>query len=390
LSCRLAILGSTGSVGRSTLEVVDRHPERLRVNALAAGRNVPLLLKQARRYRPRLIVLARERDLAHIRPLAAELGAELLCGTSGLTTAATHPDVDLVVSAVVGGAGLAPTVAAVRQGKRVALANKESLVMAGELLLSIARRTGAEILPLDSEHSALQQCLHGRPLDQVSRLVLTASGGPFRGCSRERLADVTPAEALEHPTWEMGRKISVDSATLVNKGLELIEACHLFQVPPDRVEVVIHPQSVVHAMVEFVDGTTLAQIGPPDMRLPIRRALSHPGTWAPPFEPLLDLAATQPLSFEPVDHQTFPSIRMARQAMELGGTAPAAFSASNEVAVDAFLEGRIPFTRIWDLIAGVLNGHPVGPADTLEAVEAASRQARQSAKRLIGQTLEQR
>lgn len=389
MTCRLAILGSTGSVGRSTLEVVDRHPDRLAVAVLAAGRNIPLLLEQARRYRPRLISLDREEDLSLVRPLAGELGADLLCGAAGLVAAATHGDADLVVSAVVGGAGLAPTVAAVRQGKRVALANKESLVMAGELIVTTARKTGAEILPLDSEHSALQQCLHGRSLDQVARLVLTASGGPFRGFTRERLAGVTPDEALDHPTWQMGRKISVDSATLINKGLELIEACHLFQVSPSRVEVLVHPQSVVHAMVEFVDGTTLAQFGPADMRLPIRRALSHPGTWAPPFEPLLDLARRGPLSFEPVDHDTFPSINLARRAMELGGTAPAAFSASNEVAVDAFLEGKLPFTRIWDLITGVLDRHTVRPADSLRAVEEAAREARQAAKRLINSSAEQ-
>jgi 1-deoxy-D-xylulose-5-phosphate reductoisomerase len=388
MTCRLAILGSTGSVGRSTLDVVDRHPERLQVVALAAGRNVPLLLEQARRHRPRLISLAREEDLPLVRPLAAELGADVVWGTAGLDAVATLDDADLVVSAMVGGAGLAPTVAAVRQGKRVALANKESLVMAGELIISMARRSGSEILPLDSEHSALQQCLHGRSLDQVARLVLTASGGPFRGHTREQLTRVTPAEALEHPTWDMGRKITVDSATLINKGLELIEACHLFQVSPDRVEVVVHPQSLVHAMVEFVDGTTLAQFGPADMRLPIRRALSHPGTWAPPFEPLLDLVRSRPLSFEPVDHRTFPSIELARRAMELGGTAPAAFSASNEVAVDAFLEGRIPFTRIWDLITGVLDGHETQPADSLEVVEAAALDARRLATGLIDRTVE--
>ena len=385
---RLAILGSTGSVGRSTLEVVERHPERLEVAALAAGRNVPLLLEQARRHRPQLIALAREEDLPMARPLARELGAELLCGAAGLEAVATHGPADLVVSAIVGGAGLAPTVAAVRRGKRVALANKESLVMAGELILSTARRTGSEILPLDSEHSALQQCLHGRSMDQVARLVLTASGGPFRGWSRERLATATPAQALEHPTWDMGPKITVDSATMINKGLELIEACHLFQVPPSRVEVVVHPQSLVHAMVEFIDGTTLAQFGPADMRLPIRRALSHPGTWSPPFEPLFDLTGRGPLSFEPVDHSTFPSITLARRAMEMGGTAPAVLSAANEVAVDAFLEGRIPFPRIWDLITMVLDRHRAVPADSLDAVEAATLEARDAAEGLIGGSAE--
>ncbi len=375
-------------MGRSTLEVVDRHPERLEVIALAAGRNVALLLEQARRYRPRLIALAREEDLPRVRPLAGELGAELLCGAGGLDAVATLDAADLVVSALVGGAGLAPTMAAVRRGKRVALANKESLVMAGELIVSTARRTGAVILPLDSEHNALQQCLHGRSMGQVARLVLTASGGPFRGWTRDRLAGVTPAEALVHPTWAMGRKITVDSATLINKGLELIEACHLFGVAPSRVEVVVHPQSLVHAMVEFIDGTTLAQFGPADMRLPIRRALSHPGTWSPPFEPLLDLCRSGPLSFEAVDHETFPSITLARRAMELGGTAPAALSAANEVAVDAFLEGRIPFPRIWDLITGVLDRHEVQPADSLDAVQAAALDARDTAGVLIGGSAE--
>lgn len=371
-------------MGRSTLEVVDRHRERVDVIALAAGRNVTLLLKQVRRHRPRLIALAREEDLPRVRPLADELGADLLFGAGGLEAVATLDAADLVVSALAGGAGLGPTVAAVRQGKRVALANKESLVMAGELIVATARRTGAVILPLDSEHSALQQCLHGRPMDQVARLVLTASGGPFRGFPPERLAGVTPAQALEHPTWAMGRKITVDSATLINKGLELIEACHLFGVPPSRVDVVVHPQSLVHAMVELVDGTTLAQFGPADMRLPIRRALSHPGSWAPPFEPLFDLCRRGPLSFEAVDHHTFPSITLARRAMELGGTAPAALSAANEVAVDAFLEGRIPFPRIWELITRVLERHKVRPADSLEAVQAAAREAREAAGVLSG------
>ncbi len=380
MTCRLAILGSTGSVGRSTLEVVSRHPEQLEVAALAAGRNVALLMEQARRFRPRLIVLEREADLDPLRPLARELGADLLCGATGLEAAATLAEAALVVSALVGGVGLAPTLAAVRAGKRVALANKEALVMAGELILAEARVNGAEILPLDSEHSALQQCLEGRRSEHVARLLLTASGGPFRGWNKEQLAGVTPQQALEHPTWSMGPKITVDSATLVNKGLELIEACHLFRVDHNRVEVVIHPQSLVHALVDFTDGTTLAQLGPADMRLPIQRALFPSGDEAPAVEPL-DLVRGGALTFEAVDHDTFPSIRLARRAMETGGTAPAVFSSANEVAVNAFLKRRIPFSRIWELITAALEQHRALPADSLDVVQAAAEEARRLVER---------
>jgi len=373
---RLSILGSTGSVGRSTLDVVAGHVDRLVVAALAAGRNIPLLEAQARRWRPELIVAARDADRSRLEPLAAELGAALACGDEGLVAAATLPGADTVVSALPGGAGMVPTMAAVEQGRRVALANKESLVMAGELLLAAARRTGAEIIPLDSEHSALEQCLRGRRPEEVRRLVLTASGGPFRGFHRRQLEQVTPGEALAHPTWAMGPKISIDSATLVNKGLELIEACCLFDMPPERVEVVVHPQSLVHALVTFVDGASLAQFAPPDMKLPIRRALSFPETWGPPFDPPLDLQRCGPITFDPVDHGTFPSITLARQALAAGGTAPAAYSAANEAAVAAFLEGRIAFPRIWGLITAVLERQNIVPADSLEVVQAAADEAR--------------
>lgn len=381
---RLSILGSTGSVGRSTLDVVAGHGDRLAVAALAAGRNIPLLETQARRWRPELIVAAGDADRSRLEPLAVELGAELAWGAEGLVAAATLPGADTVVSALPGGAGLAPTMAAVEQGRRVALANKESLVMAGELLLAAARRTGAEIIPLDSEHSALEQCLRGRRPGDVRCLVLTASGGPFRGFPRRQLERVTPGEALAHPTWEMGPKISIDSATLVNKGLELIEACRLFDMPPERVEVVVHPQSLVHALVTFADGSSLAQFAPTDMRLPIRRALSHPDTWGPPFDPPLELHRCAPLTFEPVDHEIFPAITLARQALAAGGTAPAAYSAANEAAVAAFLEGRIAFPCIWELITGVLERQSIVPADSLALVQAAADEARRLAETLAG------
>jgi 1-deoxy-D-xylulose-5-phosphate reductoisomerase len=351
------------------------------VAALSAGRNVELLLEQARRFRPGLIVLAREVDLPAVQPLADELGARLACGPGGLDQAAALDEADLVVSAMAGGAGLGPTMAAVRAGKRVALANKESLVMAGELLLAAARESGAVIHPLDSEHAALQQCLEGRSIDQVARLVLTASGGPFRGWTREQLERATPEQALAHPTWRMGPKISVDSATLVNKGLELIEACHLFGLPPERVAVLVHPQSVVHALVGFADGTTLAQLAPADMRLPIQRALAHPDHWGPPPVPPLDLAACGPLSFEPLDRETFPAVDLARRALAAGGTAPAVYSAANEVAVAAFVEGRIPLTGILDLVTAALDGHRARPLDSIDTVAEAAREARQLVER---------
>jgi 1-deoxy-D-xylulose-5-phosphate reductoisomerase len=354
---RLAILGATGSIGRSALSVVEAHRDRLEVVAMAAGDNVALFAEQVEAHRPRAIAMASGRSVDSLRRLGVWSGAEILGhGSDGLVALATRPDVDMVLCASSGTAALEAVLAAIETGKAVALANKEVLVMAGALMTDAARRRGVEILPVDSEHNAIHQCVHGRPAHEISRLVLTASGGPFRGHSRSQLAAVKPSDALKHPTWRMGRKITIDSATLMNKGLEVIEARWLFGVPGDRIDVVVHPQSIVHSMVEMVDGSILAQLGVTDMRLPIQYAFSYPERWPSPL-PRLDLATCGRLDFHVPDHEKFPGLKLAYRALETGGGLPVVLNAANEVAVDLFLKGRLTFTRIPVLIERTMEAH---------------------------------
>src|SRR5437667_507009 len=375
----LAILGATGSVGTNVLRIVDAFPGRFTVVGLSAGDNVEKLAEQVARHRPRVVSVRSEaaRDsLARLLDLGA---TRVVVGEEGAVEVATHPDVHVVVASAVGAVGLVPTYRALQAGKDVALANKETLVMAGELMVAQARARGGKLLPIDSEHCALHQCLDGRRPEEVRRLVLTASGGPFRTRARESFDRVTPAEALAHPTWSMGRKITIDSATLMNKGLEVIEARWLFGVSAERVEVLIHPQSVVHSMVEFVDGTVLAQLGVTDMRLPIQYALSYPEKW-PAAIPGIDFARGMRLEFEVPDHDRFPCLRLGYRALAGGGSLPAVLNAANEEAVAAFLDHRIAFPAIPETIAEVMSDHPAGPLDRLEDVLEADAWARERAR----------
>lgn len=367
---RIAILGSTGSIGRQTLEVVEANPSRFVVQALAAGRDAAGLLEQVRRFHPARACLADTEAAAGAFPVP------LLCGTEGLIALVTDPEVDLVVVATPGAAGLEPTLAAIRAGKEVALANKEVLVMAGEIVTAEAARCGVTLRPIDSEHSAIWQCLQGEERRAVERIILTASGGPFRTWPREALARVTPKEALRHPTWRMGPKVTVDSATLFNKGMEIIEAHWLFGLPFARIEVVVHPQSIVHSLVEFHDGSVKAQLGFPDMRLPIQYALGYPER-LPTRYTALDWKTAGPLTFEPVDVERFPCLRLAREAGEKGGTYPAVLAAADEVAVELFLRERIRFLDIPRWIEAALAAHePASGPLSLEAVRAADAWAR--------------
>ena len=371
---RIAILGSTGSIGTTALRVLARHADRFQITALTAFSNAPLLREQTRAIRPAFVGMVAESD-----------GAESAwrAGSDCLVEAATRPDVDIVLNAVVGAAGLDATLAAVGAGKRVALANKESLVMAGELVEARRRESGGEIVPVDSEHSAILQCIAGRPLESIRRVVLTASGGPFRSWPSERLAHATVADALRHPTWTMGRKITVDSATLANKALEVIEAHFLFGLDYDRIDVVVHPQSVVHSFVEFIDGSVLAQLGVPSMELPVLYALTHPerigDTGVPPFDPV----ELSPLTFEPVRGADFPALRLGIEAGRAGGAAPAVYNAANEAAVALFLSGRIIFGDIARAIASALEA--IGGADgsTRDALLEADRRARHHVRNLF-------
>jgi len=383
---RLAILGSTGSIGRQCLAVVDWLPEKLSVVALAAGERVALLAEQVARHRPKLVSVAtRERAeelTGRLRRLRVTPLPEIAWAREGLERTATHPQADVVVSATVGVVGLPATYAAIRQGKQVALANKEVLVAAGELVVAAARATGAEILPVDSEHSAIHQCLRAGCRTEIRRLVLTASGGPFRKHAASRLHGVTPRQALAHPRWRMGRRITVDSATLMNKGFEVIEAHWLFGVPEERIEVVIHPQSTVHSMVEFADGSMLAQLGPTDMRLPIQYALTYPERLASNGCPL-DWAVLRRLDFEKVPPGKFPCLAHARGALRAGGAWPCALNAADEVAVEAFLERRLPFTGIARVVEAVLQRTPRVSLGSLEDVLAADREARRLAHEVV-------
>ncbi|MDT8879996.1 1-deoxy-D-xylulose-5-phosphate reductoisomerase [Halomonas saccharevitans] len=382
---RVTVLGATGSIGTSTLEVLARHPDRYRVHALTAHRSREALLAQCRVHRPALAVLDAEGDAAWLRARLGEAGlaTEVRAGAEALVEVAEAAEVDTVMAAIVGAAGLLPTLAAVRAGKRVLLANKEALVMSGALFMDAVARHGATLLPIDSEHNAIYQCLPvehrgGLARHGVTQLLLTASGGPFRGWTAADLAAVTPDQACAHPNWSMGRKISVDSASLMNKGLELIEACWLFDARPDQVQVVVHPQSVIHSMAAYSDGSVIAQLGNPDMRTPIAYGLAWPERIEAGVE-ALDLFQVARLDFEPADEIAFPCLRLAREAMAAGGTAPAVLNAANEVAVEAFLDGRLGFTGIGELVARVRDTRPVEAARDLETVLAADALARQAA-----------
>jgi 1-deoxy-D-xylulose-5-phosphate reductoisomerase len=375
---RIAILGSTGSIGTSALSVVDTHPDRLRVVALAAGGNAAVLAAQVRKYQPRVVAMATGEGLAALTALCTPAGVTA-AGPEGLVAAATCAEADIVLCASSGTAALEAVLAAIECGKTIALANKEVLVMAGGLVMDAARRRGVAVLPVDSEHNAIHQCLHGRAAEDVRRLILTASGGPFRGRSRDSLAHVTAADALKHPTWQMGPKITIDSATLMNKGLEVIEAHWLFGMPASRIEVVVHPQSVVHSLVELNDGSVIAQLGITDMRLPIQYAFSYPERWPAPV-PFLDLARTGALEFHEPAWDDFPCLRLAYRALEAERSLPIVLNAANEVAVASFLEGALRFTDIPALIGRIMDAHPSGPADTLAAVRRIDRWARERAE----------
>jgi 1-deoxy-D-xylulose-5-phosphate reductoisomerase len=376
---RIAILGSTGSIGQSALGVIDAHADRLQVVGLAAGENAERLAAQVARYRPRVAAMASGDAIDRLRRSGA-VGETTLAdaGRDGLVAVASHPDVDIVLCASSGTDGLEAVLAAIEHGKTIALANKEVLVMAGGIVTDAASRKGVAILPVDSEHNAIHQCLHGRAPSEIRRLVLTASGGPFRGRTSGQLADVTTEEALQHPTWRMGRKITIDSATLMNKGLEVIEAHWLFGVPGDHIDVVIHPQSVVHSMVELTDGSIIAQLGVTDMRLPIQYAFSYPERWAAPW-PSLDLARAARLDFEVPDTTAFPCLQLAYRALAAERSLPVVLNAANEIAVDAFLEGRIGFTAIHEITEQTMAAHAAARVATLEAVRAVDAWARQYA-----------
>lgn len=386
---RVSVLGGTGSIGLSTLDVIARHPQRYEVFAISGFSRLTELQALCIRHRPRFAVVP---DASAARVLqdalmGAGLDTRVLSGEAGLCEIAAHPEVDAVMAAIVGGAGLRPTLAAVEAGKRVLLANKEALVMSGALFIQAVRRHGAVLLPIDSEHNAIFQCLpgdYGRGLAQVGvrRILLTASGGPFRETPLEALANVTPEQACAHPNWSMGRKISVDSASMMNKGLELIEACWLFDAAPSQVEVVIHPQSVIHSLVDYVDGSVLAQLGNPDMRTPIAHALAWPERVDSGVAPL-DLFRVGRLDFQEPDEGRFPCLRLARQAAEAGGSAPAMLNAANEIAVAAFLERRIRFTEIASIIDQVLNREAALAVESLDAVVEADARARAAAQQWL-------
>lgn len=378
---RIVILGSTGSIGRNALWVAERFPDRLQVVGLGAGKNIDLLAEQVQRFRPRVVAVLTAELAGDLRRRLAP-GTEILAGLSGYQQVAALPESELVLSAMVGAAGLVPTLAALRAGKDLALANKETLVMAGDLVTTEVRRHQVTLLPVDSEHSAIFQALAGHRRQDLSRIVLTASGGPFLHAGPEELQRVTPAQALAHPNWRMGPKVTIDSATLMNKGLEVIEARWLFDLDLSQIGVAIHPQSIVHSLVEYVDGSVIAQLGIPDMRVPIAYALTYPER-LPLDLPPLDLLAVQTLTFLEPDRARFPCLGLAFAALKAGGTMPAVLNAANEVAVEAFLAGRIPFLAIGVVVEETLGQHRSSPAVDVEVILGADRWAREEAGRII-------
>lgn len=378
----IIILGSTGSIGTSALDVISKFPDRFRVIGLTAGRNIPLLIKQIEQFRPEIVAVSDENTFRKLKNELLEtphskLGTpELFFGTEGISRVAAMPDADIVISAIVGSAGLLPTIAAIKAGKVIALANKETLVMAGDLVMSSVKEYGATLLPVDSEHSAIFQCIRGYEKCSIKKIILTASGGPFAGKTIEELEKVSPESALKHPNWNMGRKITIDSATLMNKGLEVIEAHYLFGLPLERIDVLIHPQSIVHSVVEFIDKSYIAQLSKPDMKGPIAYALSYPERLHDVIEPI-DWESLSGLTFQKPDHRTFPCLSLAYSALKTGGTLPAVLNASNEIAVAAFLDGIIGFNRIPVIIKKVMDSHKLQPADNIGVILEADRRARE-------------
>jgi 1-deoxy-D-xylulose-5-phosphate reductoisomerase len=382
----ISVLGSTGSIGVSTLDVIAEFPEQFRVGALSAGRQIDLLAQQVRRFQPDIVSIADPDQVPLLQELLVGCPVEIVAGVEGAVRCATHPDVTMVVSAIVGAAGLVPTLAAIEAGKNIALANKETLVTAGALVMDAVKRNGVQLLPVDSEHCAIYQSLQGHQCRDIRRLILTASGGPFREFSEEQLAHVTLEQALAHPNWSMGAKISIDSATMMNKGLEVIEAYWLFNVPAEQIDVHIHPQSIVHSMVEYVDGSVVAQLGIPDMKTPIAYALSWPDR-LPLSLPPLDLCQIADLSFSRPDLKRFPCLQLAYDALKAGGSAPIVLNAANEVAVESFLQQKIHYLDISSVIRQVLDQHCVEPVHQVDDVLHHDRQARRIARQLIEQRI---
>jgi 1-deoxy-D-xylulose-5-phosphate reductoisomerase len=378
----IAILGSTGTIGVNALKVIHQFPNRFKVNGLVAGRRFELLAEQIVEFSPEMVSVQREEDVPTLRGLIGRRKIDIFWGEEGAVRVATAPKVDTVLAAIVGAAGLVPTFAAVQAGKDIGLANKEALVMAGELFVREAKKRGVRLLPVDSEHSAVFQCLEGNRKEDIGRIILTASGGPFLCTPLAKLRTVTIEQALKHPTWKMGPKITIDSATMMNKGLEVVEARWMFNVPPEQVDVVIHPQSIVHSMVEYKDGSIMAQLGIPDMRIPIAYALSYPERLKTGLEPL-NLKQQGKLTFQSVEKSRFPALGLAYKALSLGGTILPVLNAANEVAVDAFLRGRIGFRQIHRLIEKTLDAHKTLKAKSLPEVLEADRWARNFATRLV-------
>jgi 1-deoxy-D-xylulose-5-phosphate reductoisomerase len=382
----LSILGSTGSIGTSTLKVTSSFPNEFRIAGISGGRNASLLAKQVEEINPEIASCGDKSVSAELQSLLRQRGypmarTRFVHGMEGHIEVSCHPESSVVLSAISGAAGLLPTYRALEMGKGIALANKETLVMAGELMMGKSREKQVQIIPVDSEHNAIHQCLKGGRREEVQRLILTASGGPFRETPREKLSSVTPDQALNHPTWRMGKKISIDSATLMNKGLEVIEACWLFGITADEIDVVVHPQSIVHSMVEFIDGSILAQLGLTDMRVAIQYALTYPERWHSPL-PSLDIYELPKLEFFKPDHQKFPCLELAYQALRTGGTAPAVLNAANEVAVEAFLKNGIAYHKIAQIIQSVLDSHQPQKASDMEMVLKADAWAREEARTL--------
>ena len=381
---KLAILGSTGSIGVSTLDIVGRFPDRFQVVALAAGRNLARLTEQIQVFQPLLVSVAQEVDATQLRDDLPEFRGEIVWGEAGLIATATHAEADMVMAALVGAIGLPPTFAAIRAGKDIALANKEALVISGELMTREAAQYGVQLLPVDSEHNAIFQALQGHKSEQVKRILLTASGGPFLHRPAEELKTVSVEEALQHPTWKMGNKITIDSATLMNKGLEVIEARWLFGLQPDQISVIVHPQSIVHSMVEYIDGSVLAQLGIPDMKIPISYILAYPDRLSLDHLPALNLVEAAHLEFREPDFEKFPCLRLAYTALRQGGTCPAVLNAANEISVALFLSGQIAFSDIAEVNERVLEAHEPQPVTDLESVLEVDRWARGQAKAVAG------
>jgi len=378
----IVILGSTGSIGTNTLDIVERFPDEFRVVGLTAGNNDEMLAEQIRRFRPQAVAMSTDAAAVRLRERCSGLPIEIVSGQEGLVRVASLPDAELVMSAIVGGAGLVPTLAAIRSKKHIALANKEPMVMAGQLMQEEARHAGVRIFPVDSEHSAIFQSLEGHRIKDVRRLILTASGGALWNLPKEALSDVTPERALQHPNWKMGAKITIDSATLMNKGLEVVEARWLFDIPESRIDVLIHRESIIHSLVEYEDRSMISQLGLPDMRTPISYAMRYPDR-LPLDLPSLDLTEIGTLTFCKPDHDRFPCLRLGYESLRIGGTMPAAMNAANEIAVDAFLNGGIRFTDISDIIQSTMQAHIPQPVLSVEAALEGDRWAREKADSLV-------